>query len=815
MYGTIDFYTSCRERGIKPIIGLEAYIAPASRFDKKAKKGEITANHITLLAKDNIGYQNLIQLASRGYTEGFYYKPRIDLELLKLHHKGIICLSGCIFSKYARGLLSNNFDEVNYMRTMTDIFGDDFYIECQDHGLPDQKRYKGLLNYEKPFPSTLPVVATNDVHYLKKEDAEIQDALVCIGTGTHVLSEKRLRFPSSELYMKSEEEMLKIMPKEWINRTHEIADKCNLEIELHRKVNIHDPEHAFDRLKELCDVQITKSPASYHSRYNKELEAIKRTGYAQYLLVVADFMQYARFNHIPIGSGRGSSAGSLICYLLGITEIDPIHYGLLFERFINVDRIEPPDIDVDISQVKRQEVLNYIKNEYGNDRVAQIIAFGSIKAKACVRDVFRVLQLGIAETNTICKMIPDFFEGTVDDVFKIKEIIKFIHNKYNQQIIDRLIRTAKKIEGRLRHSSTHAAGVVISDIPLNNLVPICKKDDTILTQYNMYAIEKLGLLKFDVLGLRTLDVIDDACNYAHIDKHNIPLDDFYTFTQLRRGKTFGVFQYAKYGYTKFIQRMQPTTFDHLIALGALYRPGPLNSGMADEFLWQMKQERPLSQLDGITDDTYGILLYQEQVMKAVVKYCNFTLNEADTLRKAIGKKDKELMDVMLAKIKDQELKDKIITFARYGWNKAHAVSYALLSYQTAYLKFNYPTEFYCALLNSELGDNKKIQTILPEACADGVTILSPNINISDAKFTLYKARIYGGLMAIKGVGTRACEAILEERKNGEYKSSVDLRKRIPPKKLNSVIMKILVDTGVFNEPNTVRTMSQISQSKKR
>jgi len=808
MSGAIDFYTTCKERGIKPIIGLEAYVAPNSRYDKASKKGDVTAHHLTLLAKDEIGYKNLIQLATRGFTEGFYYKPRIDMELLKLHSKGLICLSGCIYSKFSRILLDVDRLGASFIlgaiKELVDIFGDnDFYIECQDHGLLNQKIYKDYLLNNFPLePDFRGIVATNDVHYLRQEDAKAQDALVCIGTGTHIYDEKRLRFPTDQLYMKSRTEMEQLFPREWLDRTLEIADKCNLEIPLHRRVHIHDPQDAFKRLKEECDGRIVGNPIynqQYQERYQRELDAIQKTGYAEYLLVVADFIRFARSSSIAVGSGRGSSAGSLVCYLLGITEIDPIKYGLLFERFVNTERVEPPDIDVDISQAKRGEVIEYLKNEYGEDRVAQIISFGSMKAKATIRDVFRVLQLGVKETNIICKMIPEPYEGTVKDIFKEPKIFEYMVNTLGENKIKEVFEIAQKIEGRLRHSSTHAAGIVISDIPLINLVPLCKRENNTLTQYDMYSIEKLGLLKFDVLGLRTLDVIHEACSYLNINYQNIPLDDYYTLSQIRRGETFGIFQYEGYGYTRFIKRMQPQNFEHLISLGALYRPGTLNSGMADEYLNRMHDNKGTVITDEITHSTYGILLYQEQIMQAVVKYAGFTMNEADNLRKAIGKKDQELMDIMLSKIRNTELKNKIVTFARYGWNKAHAVSYALLSYYTAYLKFNHPTEFFCALLNSEIGDNERIQRIIAEACEYKVKISAPDINISTTKFELRNNTIYGGLLSIKGIGEKACEVILSEREKGQYKNTEDLRTRIPPKQLNSLAMKVLIESGCFRE----------------
>lgn len=810
IFGAVDFFVACKERGIKPIIGMEAYVAPESRLIKESKKGDITAYHLTLLAKDQIGYQNLIQLSSRGFLEGFYYKPRIDMEILKLHSKGLICLSGCIYSMLSRTVLSKAEDNIikAYMGAMFDIFGPDFYVEVQDHGIPEQKIYKEWLLQNK---ANLFAVASNDVHYIRQKDARAQEALLCIGTGTHIYDEKRMRFPSDQLYLKSEKEMLKLFPKEWVDRTQEIADQCNVEIELHRKTHIHDPEQAFNKLKEECDGRIGNMDKEHRERYEKELAAIKRTGYAEYLLVVADYISYCRSCGIPIGSGRGSSAGSLICYYMGITEIDPITYGLLFERFINVERVEPPDIDVDVSQERRQEVITYLKNEYGEDRCTQIIAFGSLKAKAVIKDVCRVLQLPFLLGERICRIIGEPFEGTIDDIAQMDNIIALLRAHLDQQQLEDFFYIARKLEGRLRHSSTHAAGVVISDVPLTRVIPLCKREDLILSQYDMYTIERLGLLKFDVLGLRTIDVIFETCGYIGAQHQNIPLNDSLTYQSLANGDTFGVFQYEGYGYTKFIKRMRPQNFDHLIALGALFRPGPLDSGMAEDFVNRMHGAKYTS-LDPILDDTYGILLYQEQVMHMAVKLAGFTMNEADTLRKAIGKKDKELMDAVLKKFADgmakhgydyefrEDIINRIITFARYGWNKAHAVSYALLSYKTAYLKFNYSTPYFCALLNSEIGDNDRVREIMANAVQYKVKIQSPKINISDKKFALHDGIIYGGLLAIKGIGTKACEAIVNERNaHGAFEDATDLRKRIPPKNLNSSMMKALIESKVFDE----------------
>ncbi len=809
MYGAIDFYTSCMERGIKPIIGYEGYVAPFSRYDKESKKGDITAHHITLLAKNSVGYHNLLFLSTRGYTEGFYYKPRIDMELIRLHHDGLVCLSGCMYSLFSRGVISRMFDDRGYVLLMQDIFGDDFYLECQDHGLTEQKIYKDFLLSQYKNQT----VATNDVHYIKQNDAKAHEALLCIGTGTHIYDEKRMRFTSDQLYMKSREEMQELFPAVWLDKTQEISDKCGLEIKLHKTVHIHNPEYAYERLKEECDAIVIGMPEKYLERYKNELEAIRKTGYSEYLLVVSDFIKFALSSNIPIGSGRGSSAGSLVCFLLGITKIDPIQYGLLFERFINTERNEPPDIDVDVSQARRGEIIEYLKNEYGKDKVSQIVTFGSMKTKAAIKDVCRVLQLPFGLGDKICKLIPEPWEGAMKDVWLNDTICTQLIDTIGEEKTNQLFSIATKIEGRLRHSSTHAAGIVISSTPLIENMPLCTKNDTVLTQYDMYGVEKLGLLKFDVLGLRTLDVIYESSRYAGINHDNIPLDDHYVYSQIQRGETFGIFQYEGWGYTKFIKKMQPRNFDHLIALGALYRPGPMASGMADEYvrIMNLGENQHLSHLDGITDDTYGILLYQEQVMQATVKYAGFTLNEADILRKAMGKKDAYLMASVLSSLHDKLIKkghkkefaddlvNKINKFARYGWNKAHAVAYAMLSYKTAYLKFTYPTEFFCALLNSELDDGDRIREILVEATTYKVKIAPPRINISSVKFLLHSGIIYAGLLSIKGIGSKACGAIIEEReKNGEYMHADDLRRRIPPKKLNVTMLRILTESGVFD-----------------
>ena len=808
MFGAIEFYTTCKEYGIKPIIGMEAYVAPIECTDKKSKKGEMVYYHITILAKNEEGYQNLIKLATLGYTLGFYYKPRIDIHLLRQYKEGLIILSGCMQGLMSRFILA---DEFNMARaTILDFekwFGDNFYLELQDMGIPGQDKICEFL--QKRIGHVNPVV-TNDVHYINKEDARAHDALLCIGTGKNIYDDKRLRIPSDEMYLKSEETMLMDFSKSAVERSAEIADRCDLEIKLNRNMHITKPQIAFFTLKEKCDAQIHKYPKSYQARYDKELEAIQTTGYAEYLLVVADFMEFARHNAIPVGSGRGSSAGSIVCYLLGITEIDPITNGLIFERFINKERIEPPDIDVDVCQARRGEIIEYLKNEYGWDRVAQIVSFGSMKTKQAIRDTCRVLQISYMVGEKITKMIPISTES-VDAFFNRADIKDVLPKLLDTGLIQDLHQISRKIEGRLRHSSTHAAGVVIANCPLTDVVPLCKKakDDGLLVQYDMYSISKIGLLKFDILGLKTITVINETCQLADIDKHKIPLDDSYTYVMLQRGNTFGIFQYAGWGYTRFIKEMQPRSFNDLIHLGALFRPGLLDSGMAQEYIERMHGKQ-YDLLDPSLLETYGIILYQEQVMNMAVKYAGFTMNKADILRKAIGKKDKDLMDTILRQFKNgmqknkhnkefiDKMVDTIITFARYGWNKAHAVSYALLSYQTAFLKFNYSTEFFCALLNSDIANKDKLREILIEATKYKVKVKPPHVNISDIKFNMRGRELYAGLLSIKGIGEKVCQAIVIERHtHGKFKDQDDLRKRIPKKALNIVAFKALIAAGAL------------------
>ena len=795
LFGAIEFYKACKEVGVKPIVGLEAYTAPVSRLDKQhsRKKGEaLPYNHITLLAKNNQGYKNLMQLSTLSYTEGFYYKPRIDLEILEKYKDGIICLTGCMSGEIAKHIINGDKHTAHICyKYLYMIFEDDLYSELMDTGIPEQR----AIN-EWYMGEAAQCVATNDVHMINKEDIKAHKALIAIGYGQPMKKVEQY-YHYHENYFKTYGEMLSLFPKEYLDTSGDIARKCNVEIELNQTFHIGSVEECYDKITDVCSEKAQGRPLQYLNRLAQELDAIKETGYSDYLWLVSDFIRYARDSGIPVGWGRGSSAGSLVCYYLGITRIDPIKYDLLFERFINLQRIEPPDIDVDVCQRRRGEIIDYLKDTYGADRVAQIATFGTLKTKAVIRDVCRVTGLPFLLGDQICKKIYEPWEGTVEDAFKIPEVIG-VMDRF--KITDRkeLIDICKRLEGKPRHSSTHAAGIVISDRPLVEVMPLHKKanSEDILTQLDMHTVGELGLLKFDLLGLRTLTVIYDTCKSIGILPDTIPFNDPRTMLGIRQGNCVGVFQYEGWGFTRFIKEMRPQNFNHLVDLGALYRPGPLNSGMARDYVNRMHGV-PYDCEHPILKDTYGIMLYQEQIMKVVYDVAGFTMNEADILRKAIGKKDQTLMDKMLAKIDDKDLADKIVTFARYGWNKAHAVSYALLSYYTAYLKFNYPSEFFCAMLNSEISSQDRMDTLIADAKKCGVKVEPAHVNLSAKYVTMVGGDIYMGILSIRGIGEKSADHLIKERKKGGFTSFENIRERIEPKSLNKLAMQALIDASAL------------------
>lgn len=831
LFGAVEFYKEAHSSGIKPIIGCEVYLAPKSRFDK-SKSEEESAYHLILLAKDSQGYRNLISLVSKAYTEGFYYKPRIDMELLSSHSEGLICLTSCMKGEVPYHLLNSSEDKAKASaQRYMDIFGkENFFIEIQENGVPEQLELnRKLLSLAKEIDA--PIVATNDCHYILRQDARVHEILLCIQTGKTINESKRMRFSSDGFYFKSPEEMaeaFKELPEAVLN-TKEIAQKCNIEIPLK---GFHLPRFtppegytSYDYLEGLVYEGLKRKkgspmPQSYIERAEYELSIIKKMGYESYFLIVWDLISYARRNSIPVGPGRGSAAGSLVAYSLGITELDPLRYGLLFERFLNPERISMPDIDIDFCKDKRPQVIAYVAEKYGSDHVAQIITFGTMAARAAIRDVARAVDFPYSEADRLAKLVPEGPKITLDKALTLEPALKELYDtdKRVKEIID----VAQRLEGIARHASTHAAGIVISPEPLTEKVPLYRnpQDGTITTQFDMGSVESLGLVKFDILGLKTLTMIDKTIRYIKVRGESssieeIPLDDKKTYRLFSSGSTTGVFQLESTGMRAILTKMQPQKFEDLIALVALYRPGPIGSGMVDDFIKRMKGQVPVKylipELKDILDETYGVMLYQEQVMSIANKIANFSMSEADNLRKAMGKK---LPDVMakfkeafiegaeangVPKKKAEELFDLIKEFAGYGFNKSHSAAYALIAYRTAYLKAHYPVEFMAATLSADLDNTDKIVKSIKECRSMGIEILPPDINKCGVEFTIDNNAIRFGLGAVKGVGVQAVEAILEARNSGgSFKSISDFLRRLDSKKVNKKVVEALIKAGAFD-----------------
>jgi DNA polymerase-3 subunit alpha len=830
LFGAIEFYKKVSKAGIKPIIGCEVYVAPASRFDKKTANTSETPFHLILLAKNNVGYRNLVTLVSKAYLEGFYYKPRIDKDLLAQYSGGLIGLSACLKGEVPYYL---NKDMLDKARESTlqykNILGpENFYLEIQDNGLEAQEAVNKKL-VELADELHIRIVATNDCHYLRKEDARAHDILLCIQTGKTVSSKERMQFASNEFYFKSPDEMklaFKDLPSA-IASTREIAERCNVEFTLGGsllplyKVESGQSPEAF--LKELAVEGLKKkfgdhAPEPYRNRLRSELETINRMQYASYFLIVWDFISYARKNNIPVGPGRGSVAGSLVAYCLGITEIDPLKYNLLFERFLNPERISMPDIDVDFCKDRRGEVIAYVSKEYGDDHVAQIITFGTMAAKAAIRDVGRSLDIPYAEVDRIAKLIPTTLNITIDEALKAESQLKqlYDHDPKIKEILD----IAKRLEGLCRHASTHAAGVVVSPEPLTEYSPLYKNptDGTVTTQFDMGAVENIGLLKFDFLGLKTLTVIEKTLGYIKANGitfslQDIPLDDLETYRLLSSGHTTGVFQLESPGMRDILIRMQPNRFEDLIALVALYRPGPM--AWIDDFIKRKKGEARFSyempQLKETLEETYGIILYQEQVMMIAHKIANFSMGQADILRRAMGKKKPEEMEQQkeafikgavakgISEKKAAKLFENMAPFAMYGFNKSHSAAYAYIAYQTAYLKAHFPVEFMAATLSSDTDNTDKIVKSIAECRKMSINILPPDINESEQEFKVIGNRIRFGLEAVKGVGSSAIESILSAReKDGPFPSLEDFLLRVDNKKVNKKVGESLIKAGAFD-----------------
>lgn len=829
LFGAVEFYKKVTRAGIKPIIGCEVYVAPSSRFEKKAEGAPETSFHLILLARDNHGYRNLVSLVSKAYTEGFYYKPRIDKDLLAQYGGGLIGLSACLKGEVPYYISRDMTEKARQIALeYKNILGpENFYIEIQDNGLVAQEKANRKL-VELAGELHIGLVATNDCHYLRKEDARAHDILLCIQTGKTVSDANRMRFETNEFYLKSPEEMTRAFGEipNAVLATRQIAERCNVEFRLGEnllptfKVEEGTPETYLKRLAKegLIEKFGEHPPEVYKNRLKAELEIINRMNYASYFLIVWDFIHYARKNSIPVGPGRGSAAGSLVAFCLGITEIDPIKYNLLFERFLNPERISMPDIDVDFCKDRRGEVISYVSREYGDDRVAQIITFGTMAAKAAIRDVGRSLDIPYAEVDRIAKLVPATLNITIDEALKAEPQLKELYD--NSPPVKEILDIAKRLEGLCRHASTHAAGVVVSPEPLTEYAPLYKNpaDGTITTQFDMGSVESIGLLKFDFLGLKTLTVIEKTIVYirsagAEFALQSIPLDDAETYRLLSSGHTTGVFQLESAGMRDILVRMQPNRFEDLIALVALYRPGPMQ--WIDDFIKAKKGEAKISyelpQLKEILDETYGIILYQEQVMMIANKIANFSMGQADILRRAMGKKKAEEMEEQkedfikgavkngIAEKKARKLFEKMEPFARYGFNKSHSAAYAYIAYQTAYLKTHFPVEFMAATLSSDTDNTDKIVKSIAECRKMSIDILPPDINESGKEFRVIGKAIRFGLEAVKGVGGAAIESIIEVREqDGLFTSIEDFLRRVDGRRVNKKIMESLIKAGAFD-----------------
>ncbi len=858
LFGAIDFYQKAKKGGIKPIIGCEAYLAPKSRFDKEGHgvhsddyETAIASNpyyHLILLASNDRGYRNLMKLISIANLEGFYYKPRIDKEILEQHAEGLIGLSGCLRGEIpyllARGLEKEAYAAADdYQR----IFGKEhFYIEIQDNGLDLQNKVNRLL-IELGKKKDIPIVATNDCHYLHKEDAHAHDIMLCLQTGKTVNMQNRMRFETKELYLKSPEEMTKAFVElpQSVSNTLRIAEMIDLELTFGKAhlPHYHPPEgmtreaylealsekglrKRMDRMNGRAESQ----RVLYEQRLKSELDMINAMGYPGYFLIVWDIINYARQSQIPVGPGRGSAAGSLVAYALGITDIDPIQNGLIFERFLNPERVSLPDIDMDFCMDRREEVIRYVTEKYGADHVCQIITFGTMAAKGAIRDVGRVLEVPFAEVDRLAKLVPNTLNITIEEALaqepKMAEAVK------NDPKIGKVIEMAKELEGLSRHASTHAAGVVISDAPLTEHVPLYRgsKGETV-TQYPMGDIEKIGLIKFDFLGLRTLTVIDRAIklmNPSRIEKglaplqaSDIPLDDVETYAYLGTGETTGVFQLESPGMRDLLTKMKPETFEDITAILALYRPGPIGSGMLDDFIKRKQGKKKIKydhpKLEEILKETYGVIVYQEQVMKIANALAGFSLGDADLLRRAMGKKKVEEMaaqktlfiqGALANKVnakKAEKIFDLMEYFAGYGFNKSHSAAYALVTFQTAYLKCHAPQAFMAAVLSCEMGNADKVVKYITECRQMGIEILPPDVNESDKDFTVVNDGIRFGLAAIKNVGGGAVDSIIEAReKKGRFESFFDFCNKIDLRKTNKRVIEGLIKCGAFDAMKTNR-----------
>jgi DNA polymerase-3 subunit alpha len=848
MFGVVEFYQMAIKHGIKPIVGCEMYVSPGSRFEKKMGEGGEGNYHLTLLVKNEAGYFNLLKLVSLAHLEGFYYKPRVDKKLLSQYNAGLIALSGCMKGEIAthanRGEMKKAFQSAeDYQR----IFNDRrFFIEIQNNGVENQLQVNERL-LEIGHQLSLPVVATNDCHYLHRKDAKAQEVLLCIQTGKTLQDNDRMKFSSDEFYFKSPQEMADLFKNtpEAITHTVEIAEQCNLEMRFDEKhiprIAVPAGETAESYLEKLAKEGLERRlsrhqgekdfkdrSARYRARLEEELKIIKSMGYPGYFLIVYDFIHYAKSHKIPVGPGRGSAAGSLVAYALNITDLDPIEYDLIFERFLNPGRKSSmPDVDVDFCMEGREEVIRYVSEKYGKENVAQIITFGKMQAKAVVRDVGRVLGIPYAEVDRIAKLIPNKLDITLEQALQQEPSLREAVAKDSR--ISSLFEIGKSLEGLARHASTHAAGVVIANKPLMEYLPLQRgQNNEVMTQYAMRQVESIGLVKFDFLGLKTLTVVDQTIQLIEknrgikLELSEISLDDSEVYALLGAGSNLGIFQLESSGMRDLLTKLKPQSFKDIIALVALYRPGPLDSGMVGEFIKRKHGQEliryELPALEEILKDTYGVIVYQEQVMRIASTLANFSLEYADNLRRAMSKKDTLEMERQKEKFLEGAKKSKIPlkkaekifeqmeTFGRYGFNKSHSAAYAMLAYQTAYLKTHYPIEFMAALLTSEAQNADKIVRYISECREMKIEILPPDINESFKHFAVIGNQIRFGLTAIKNVGDAAIDIILAERKeNGKFKSLYDFCHRVDLRKVNRRVVESLIKCGAFDFSKAYRS----------
>ncbi|MGF7060244.1 DNA polymerase III subunit alpha [Brassicibacter mesophilus] len=839
MYGIVDFYKTAVKKGIKPILGCEVYISKGKYTEKDLNKDK-GQYHLVLLAENAKGYSNLMKIVSEGFINGFYYKPRVDYSILKKYSEGIIALSACLAGEVQQHLLNNNYDKAKEIAYIyNNIFGqNNFYLELQDHGIREQKLInQQLIKISKE--TNIPLVITNDVHYISKEDAKMHDVLLCIQTGRTVDEQDRMRFPSTEFYVKSYDEIKDSFPnmEEAISNTVKIAKRCNVELDFN---TLHLPEYNVPEgynnsqyLRKLCyeglKIRYDIITDEINQRLEYELETIENMGYVDYFLIVWDFIKYAKDNDIMVGPGRGSAAGSLVSYTLGIIDIDPLKYGLIFERFLNPERVTMPDIDIDFCYERREEVIEYVVKKYGADRVAQIATFGTMAARAAIRDVGRAINMSYGEVDFIAKQIPMEIGMTINKALDMNKKLKEIYDEEDN--VKELIDVARAVEGLPRHTSTHAAGVVISKLPITEYVPLSRNNDSINTQFTMTQLEELGLLKMDFLGLRTLTVIRDAVRLIE-ESHNIKVDfsdsnydDPKVYKMFAKGETLGVFQFESSGMRQFLKELKPTGFENIVAANSLFRPGPMNQ--IPRYIENKNNPSSVKyahkKLEPILNVTYGCMVYQEQVMQIVRDIGGFSMGRSDLVRRAMGKKKMDVMEQerkhfiygkqfdngqleIVGAIRngvDEETANKIyddmIDFAKYAFNKSHSAAYAVVAYQTAWLKTYYPVEFMAALITSIMGNTNSVSLYIQECKRLGIEVLPPDINESYSKFTVSNGRIRFGLAAVKNVGAAAIESIVKEREErGYFTSFIDFCQRVDSNATNKRMVESLIKCGAFD-----------------